>query len=208
MPEGQYRRRLQNSGRPMNPSGFSRLLLGLAVLVGCASACRHSPTQMALHGQSSHQFIEPRREPSAQKPSLKAEPLSRVPRDVFIPPQPNGPLINPAYPTAALEARLWPVTIGVRITIDPKGQISAIAPSPAVFSLPSKFANEFQTAVEAALAQWQFSPAEVRHMVPMVGAGDYWLVDGIQKVESVLDVAFTFTSVGDVDMFSPGDRGK
>jgi hypothetical protein len=46
-----------------------------------------------------------------------------------------------------------------------------------------------------------------QHMVPLVGNGDYWTTVRSEKVESFLDVAFTFTSAGNVQM-APVEGGK
>lgn len=172
--------------------------------------CHHGSSEpaSAAHGQSSYQFVTPPSLPTGRKDGTLDDPTEeRKPRDFFVEAKPEGVLPNPEYPTVAVTAMRWPVTIGMRITIDESGRVSAVAPSLAVFSLPNEFTKEFQAAVETALAQWKFSPAEIRHLVPLPGPGDYWTAARVEKVESFLDVAFTFTSVGNVQV-SPVEHGK
>jgi hypothetical protein len=174
--------------------------IGASLAIGALLvSCQRVPETVIAHGEASHQFVSP---PPMPPPVRKDNPgpvvVERKPRDVFVPPTAEGEQDNPIYPAAALAESVIPVTMGVKITIDATGHVSAVGSSLAVISVPHKFSADFQAAIEAAVYQWRFKPAEIRHVVPMPGPGDYWLVQGVEKVESSLDVAFTFSSTGAV----------
>ena len=55
------------------------------------------------------------------------------------------------------------------MTVDASGHVAEVRPSILTFSTPGPFAEEFRSAVEAALRQWRFVPAEVQETEPIVG---------------------------------------
>ncbi len=125
----------------------------------------------------------------------------RQPVDVLVAAEPVLPLAKPVYPAAVLRRQRVPALIGVRITVDVTGRVSDVSPSLKALTMPGPFVAEFQAAVEATVAQWRFTPAEKRHLVPGRGGpmkDDYWVVKRAEKTEAVFDVAFTFTAAGDV----------
>lgn len=70
-----------------------------------------------------------------------------------------------------------------------------------VFSTPRLFADEFRDAVEAAVWQWCFHPAEIERIEFVQAATrSYSRVLGREQVETQLDVAFIFTATGGVEM--------
>ncbi|HEY0863594.1 MAG TPA: TonB family protein [Lacunisphaera sp.] len=175
-----------------------RLIVGVS-LVGLAG-CRHAPTGEAGTGTSSFAFVE---RPVAPPPArtVTTEPVDQKPIEEYREARPVYPLVNPVYPPPALKARAGRATVGVRITVDVTGQVTDVAPSMLVFSSPGPFADEFRAAVETAVRQWRFRPAEVEKIefvqTPTVS---YSRIVGRQKVETHLDVAFNFTASGGVEL--------
>lgn len=121
-------------------------------------------------------------------------------RDVVTDAQPIEPLAKPVYPGVARGAKLGVVTVAVRITIDTEGRVVGVMPSLSHLALPSRFSREFQEAVEAALAQWRFTPSEVKHMEEAPGAegGTYLRLARREKIEAKGEVIFTFSDDGAV----------
>lgn len=111
----------------------------------------------------------------------------------------NEPTVQPVYPPRALAARAGWATVGVRITVDGDGRVSDIAPSLLTLSTPGPFADDFQAAVEVAVRQWRFRPAEIIRL-EKVETPDvtYNRVASRERVETHFDLAFTFTASGGV----------
>jgi hypothetical protein len=127
--------------------------------------------------------------------------IAREPVDVKVKAEPIEPLATPVYPRVALGRVRLPLTVGVRINVDPSGRVAHVGASMVAFSTGGEFAEEFRAAVEEALAQWRFKPAEFRHMIPRTGSnglGAYWQVTRTQPADDAFDLAFTFTAKGDV----------
>jgi TonB family protein len=165
-----------------------------ALLVGC----RHTVVAPTApdEGTSSYKFIDP-----APPPSKKTEIAINAPRPTTqsINAQPILPLATPMYPAAALAARAGMATVGVRIVVDAAGRVAEVHPSLAILSMPSPFAAEFQAAVEAAVRQWRFHPAELRQLeLVRDPGGDFMRVASREKIEWAFDVEFTFSATGDV----------
>lgn len=179
---------------------FNRLAVAAAASLALA-ACRHAPSPSAVaSGQSAFTFIEaPSPTESARQGEMTSGP--RQPVDVLVAAEPILPLATPVFPAAALGRLRVPALIGVQITVDERGWVSGVTPSLKVVTMPGPFVAEFQAAVEAAVAEWQFRPAEKRHLVPGRGGpmkDDYWVVTRAEKTQATFDVAFTFTGTGDV----------
>jgi hypothetical protein len=131
-------------------------------------------------------------------------PGPRQPVDVLVPADAVLPLVLPIYPKAALAAKAGVATVGVKITVDANGRVSDVGPSLVAFSTPGPHATEFREAVEAAVAQWKFVPAEIRHLVPMKGGEkEFWAVTRTDKTEWTCDVVFTFNADGGVVSGAP-----
>lgn len=151
-------------------------------------------------GTSAFAFVErPAGPPPAR--TVTTEPMEQKPLEEYREARPVYPLVNPVYPPQALKARAGRATVGVRITVDVAGRVTDVAPSMLVFSTPGPFADDFRAAVETAVLQWRFRPAEIEKLefvqAPTVS---YNRIIGTQKVETQLDVAFTFTATGGVEM--------
>ena len=115
--------------------------------------------------------------------------------------RPILPLANPVYPAAVLGRVRQPVTVGVRISVDVTGRVAQVGESLAAFSSGGEFAGEFRGAVEDALTQWRFRPAELCQLVlqgGQLGQGAYWLTRSREPVDDGFDVSFTFSAKGDV----------
>jgi TonB family protein len=113
--------------------------------------------------------------------------------------QPIPPLAKPIYPAVALAARADAAFVGVRITVDAEGRVSDVRQSLASLTMPSPFAAEFRAAVEAAVTQWRFRPAELVHLeLVKDSGGDFMRVTGREKIDWSFDVEFAFNRTGDV----------
>jgi hypothetical protein len=175
--------------------------LGLHVMWG---GCRHASTGVG-EGVSSFQFG-----PAAvplEKTQAKVSMGISTSRDVLVDAQPIEPLAKPVYPKIARAAKLGVVTVAVQITIDAEGRVANVTPSLSQLAMPRRFSREFEDAVEAALAQWRFTPSELRHMEEAPGAegGTYLRLARREKIEAKGEVVFTFNDTGEV---WSGLRGK
>ena len=178
----------------------SLFLVGAAVSLGWVLAgCRHTAvSEPAGEAQSSFRLIVPPAPPpaGAAKGTVRAGPL----RQIFTDARPILPLANPVFPAEARAAKVGVVTVAVHLTIDVAGRVTEVAPSLAGFSIPNRFSTEFRRAVEEAVAQWRFTPAEVQHLeeAPGEGGSTYLRVARREKIEAACDVQFTFTATGAV----------
>lgn len=176
-----------------------RAFIGMAAGLGLAATfagCRHAAAPPD-DGRSSFRFVTP---PRASPRETGATLVQEKPRETVTPAEPILPLAVPVYPNIPRRARPPIATVGVRITIDPAGSVTDVRSSLLAFSTPGPHAAEFHEAVEAALAQWRFHPAEVHRVEPIKGPdrGDYLMVKGSEKIEWTFDLAFTFNASGDV----------
>lgn len=182
----------------MSKHAALRILLGVSLV--SMTGCRHAPVDATGTGASSFTFMErPAGPPPAR--TVTTEPVEQKPLEEYREARPVYPLANPVYPPRALKAKAGRATVGVRITVDVTGRVSDVAPSMLVFSTPGPFADDFRAAVEAAVRQWRFRPAEIERLefvqAPTVS---YNRIIGSQKVETQLDVVFNFTATGGVEM--------
>ena len=105
----------------------------------------------------------------------------------------------PVYPKPALAAKAGRNVVGVHVTVDPTGRVSEVRLSMLVFSTPGPFASDFRDAVEAAVRQWQFTPARAEYFeIVHEGEATYNRVTGSENVETEFDLAFTFQPDGTV----------
>lgn len=170
-----------------------RILLFVFLTLGVAG-CRHAPSDV---GASSFEVIRP--------PALavggpgKAAPAEENAVD-FREALAIRPLVMPVYPAAALAARAGRAQVGVRMTVDHTGKVTDVGSSLFVLSTPGPFAGAFRDAVEAAVRQWRFRPAEILHL-ETVRAPEvtYNRIVRRETIEAQFDLAFTFTATGRVD---------
>jgi hypothetical protein len=162
------------------------------------SGCHHAVRSISLDEQASFRFVTPPPPPSTGKGDLIA--AIGPSRDVVVDAQPIHPLAIPIYPAIARGANAGWVDVGVHVTVDPEGRVSSVTPSLNSFSIPGRFSGQFQAAVEAALAQWRFAPAEIKHLEQASGGEDktYLRLASREKIPAAFDVVFTFTAAGEV----------
>ncbi|MDI1250888.1 MAG: hypothetical protein PSV13_18635 [Lacunisphaera sp.] len=131
---------------------------------------------------------------------VAAEPREPVSMEQYEEASPIQPLATPVYPPRALAAKAGRVTIGVKITVDAAGRVSDIGPSLRAVTIPSRFDEDFQAAVRAAVSQWRFRPAlsyRIEH-APMPDGSTYQRMIDRRRVETTFDLSFTFTATGAV----------
>jgi hypothetical protein len=171
------------------------LPLSLALALG---GCAHDVTSARPAGNSSFTFVDaPAPGGRRSEVSLATE---KEPLTVFVEARLVDPVAKAVYPREALSARADTALVGVRITIDVDGRVTDVGESFVSFSTPGPFAREFRAAVEAAVAQWKFTPAKRRHLEPvrLDEGGFFWRNAGEEKIESELNVAFTFGAGGEI----------
>jgi hypothetical protein len=173
------------------------LIPALILLVLAAGGCRHAPPGSPETGRSSMVFIDPPMSPPP--PASEGEIQQPTRRSQWREATLNQPCAMPVYPTKALQAKAGHNIVGVRIIVDPTGRVSEIRMSLLALSTPGPFAEEFRSAVEAAVRQWQFTPARAEYF-EIVHEGDstYNRVTGSENVETEFDLAFSFSTDGRV----------
>ena len=173
-------------------------ILSLSFVLGAMIGCHHAPR--AIEGSSAFTFVEPPPPPTPLKPKRESSEEARRQIEALLVAAPIQPLAKPVYPPAALGRERMPVFVGVRITVDAEGRVADIRASPVVLSTPTPRADEFRAAVEDALRQWRFRPAELRKLAPVVDApgAPAWALVSREKTDYVFDVSFFFQSTGEV----------
>jgi hypothetical protein len=181
-----------------NPDRWPIVAVGLcSLLAGC-----HGPLVPPPKGQGSFSFIEPP-PPTGQKPASVAvsEEAAR-----YRPPVIVNDLATPIYPAAALAAHAGAATIDAQITIGTDGRIADFSPSPLGLAMLGRFSQEFSDAIERALGQWRFQPAEMVHFERGTDPQDSYLrITSTEPVPAYFEVKFRFTENGRVS-FMPADR--
>jgi hypothetical protein len=109
----------------------------------------------------------------------------------------QGPLNMPVYPPNALESKVGPVTVAVRIVIDVDGKVAAIIDSPFKLSSTGPFAAEFRASAEEAIRSWSFEPGEIQTLedgkdLDGDGKPDYQIIISRQRVRTHVDIVFDF----------------
>jgi hypothetical protein len=166
---------------------------------GLLSGCKHRlpPPEPVRQGNASFRILEPPASPREKREGSLG--VSR-PREIFSPAEPYLPLKLPVYPPAALAAKSSDALVSVHVAVDRRGRVTEISPSRLGFTTPGPFAPEFFAAVETAITQWKFVPAQMQF--PETSTRDGGAVNAAavrrESVESSFDVTFTFTSAGTV----------
>ena len=148
-------------------------------------------------------FIEP---PAAPPPKTGSGEIKEpVNHTLYVEARPIKPLALPIYPTKALTAKAGQAMVGVNVTVDTSGLVSDIRSSILTFSTPGPFAGDFRAAVETALRQWRFAPAESQETEPILGLDQpATRVTRSEKVEATFELSFTFTAAGGVQLSPTG----
>ncbi len=119
---------------------------------------------------------------------------------MYFPAHPLGTLALPVYPAEALAAHAGRTKIVLQITVGTDGRVTQITDALASVPFLGPFSPQFRAAAEAAVAQWRFEPAERQHLDPYdVNGTKVWEITRSEKVETVTQVAFTFTESGKVE---------
>ena len=138
--------------------------------------------------------MRPTPSPSSQKRDLTLE----IPEnEEYNEAKPILPLAEPIYPPAALAGHAGTATFDVRLTIDSDGRVAEVEPSLVSLALPIPFSAAFRRAIEEAVAQWRFHPAEVVYLAPVPNAdqgGSYLRVSRRETVAAISEVTFTFST--------------
>lgn len=168
-------------------------LAGL-LLITTAAGCRHPPGPAAA-GTSAFRFVDPPpAPPSTGKSHVAPEPMQRR---QYHEARPIEPLVLPVYPARALAAKVGATTVGVHVSVDEQGAITDIRSSIWVVSLPGPFSEDFRAAVDTALRQWRFQPAEAIELEHVEQDGfTYARVLKREKVPTEFDLAFDFAPEG------------
>ncbi len=171
-----------------------RRLISVTLLLAASAGCRHAPGP-AASGTSDYRFVQPPpAAPSTGKSEVAPEPLQRL---QFHEARPIEPLVMPVYPARALAAKAGATTVGVHITVDESGMITDTRSSIWLVSLPGPFSEDFRAAVDVALRQWRFEPAETVEFEQEEKDGLSPLrVLKREKVATEFDLAFDFTPGG------------
>jgi len=179
---------------------FGRGRILFAVLV--TSGCRQMVVPADTAG-SSFAFVDGPEAAAVRAPMAAEEVRSG---DYFTDARPIEPLAMPVYPARALAAKAGRTMIGVRITVDATGRVSDVGPSILAVSIPTRFDEDFQAAVRAAVRQWRFRPAQSYHVeVTKTAGGEPDIqVTRRENAETYFDVSFTFTAAGTVLGGAPG----
>ncbi len=173
-----------------------RSLVVLLAAVPLLAGCQHAAAPVTT-GHSSFVFVDEAKL-AGRKPVELAQEREAV--DVLDAAGPIEPLAQPVYPKAALARDAGFALVGVRIHVDADGRVTDVDPSMVCFSTPGPFAADFRAAVDAAVWQWKFHPAKRRHLEPVQldDGSRYWRATSEVAVESVFDLAFTFSAEGGV----------
>jgi len=159
------------------------------------AAC-HTVPSLPPQGQSSFSVVIPPTPPMAAGVSTAEEPPDRR---RFVDAAPIPPLGLPTYPADALAADAGWVVVGVRITIDEHGRVAEVRQSPVSMTTPSAYADSFWAAVETAVRQWRFCPAQYREEHRRTVDGHTaWELTGVEQTPSTSDLSFNFTATGQV----------
>jgi outer membrane biosynthesis protein TonB len=158
-----------------------------------AAGCSHAPAQ---RGESAFTIVRPPSLSTASGAKAAATETSTVD---YREAQAIHPLAMPVYPAAALAAKAGWAQVGVHVTIDRLGRVTDVSASAFVPSTPGPFAGAFREAVEVAVRQWAFRPAEILYLEKVQAPEvTYMRIARRETIEARFDMAFTFTATGGV----------
>ncbi|MES2695872.1 MAG: hypothetical protein V4773_20530 [Verrucomicrobiota bacterium] len=176
------------------------LVFGFALVIGgITPGCWQTRRTPPAVGGSVYRVVEAPVIAAKGDITIHAE-EAKVPIDALEPAKPLPPVAEAVYPTEARGRQKLPMLVGVRVTVGTDGLVADVGESPVAFSTPGPFATEFRVAVETAVRQWRFKPAELQHLVPKQGGpqGWYWQVTRVEKQDYTMDLQFTFTPSGEI----------
>lgn len=108
--------------------------------------------------------------------------------------------LSPTYPPRPLAAGHGPATVVVRVIIDATGRVEQVMDSPLMESTAGPFSGDFRSAVEGAIRDWEFVPAQWRQLregkdLDGDGVPDYRTVVRSEAIPVYLDLRFDFRVV-------------
>lgn len=184
----------------MERRGFFPAAVVVVVGLAASTGCRHAtatPAATPPEGRSRFEFVKP--SPAPENAEAKITAGEALAKDEYVAPRAVGALATPVYPAEALAAGEGPVTLAVRLVVGTEGRVTEVGRSVLAWSTPTRFDGAFFGAVEAAVRQWRFRPAEIRHFTTVTnGAGTYRSLAGSELTEWALHVTFTFDATGGV----------
>lgn len=121
-----------------------------------------------------------------------------LPMDVIIAPRAIEPVLLPARPKVSLPADGRPVVVIIHAEIDRAGRVRNVTAAGESFPPPTAAEREFRAAAAAAVAQWQFEPAEVRRLAFQRSndGGIYWIVKWRNRSPCRVELTFTIQPEG------------
>jgi hypothetical protein len=158
--------------------------------------CHHAPSAV---GSSAFHFVETQTSRPAAPAAVYTLP-DDTPQTFVEPAKPIEPLAKPAYPSRALGSNAGPIFVGVQLAVDSLGNVTNVQQSWKTFTSPSRYEADFRAAVEAAVRQWRFYPAQLQviQRVQRVGRPDRYVVRHSDPTEWTFEVVFTFNDSGSV----------
>jgi hypothetical protein len=175
-----------------------RNLTAFLVIVGTTgpllNGCQH--TRPSEDRRSSLQFLTPSTVPREVKAELSDR---KQVVEEYRPASPIGELVLPKFPKNVPRGGFSFIIVGARVTIGPTGIVTEVTPSLLTPSTPTAYSSDFWAAVEAAVRQWRFHPAEIVTIEWVSDpAGDYRRARDVRSTDMVVEARFTFTSSGKV----------
>ena len=172
-----------SAANAVKPVAHSLRTTVAAVAVVVACGCRHHG------GATTFALVDPARIEPARGEGRIALTKGRT---VFIEARPVEPLVHPVCPRGRLfDDGAVPVTLVARVQIDDEGRVRSIERSVADFSMPTRFSAACLRAVELAVAQWRFHPAQFAHVD--VRDDRPATVISAQRTDTIVDIPFTFS---------------
>ncbi len=179
-----------------------RTLLTFGLILAVATGFRYVPSEPPATGASSFTLVDAGRAAQADKVVVGevGEPGPAKYTEDFTQARPLPPFVLPVYPPKALKAKAGRATVGVQVTVDAAGRVTDIGPSLLTFDTSGPFAADFLEAVQTAVRQWRFRPAETVQMELVQSGGfSYRRIVRTTATDTKLDLAFTFTASGGVE---------
>jgi hypothetical protein len=176
-------------------------VLSLALSLG---GCQHERTATVLQGHTAFEILEPAARPLP--PGAHAE-IARTESDVeYI----SGyfaekDLAKPVYPTDALAANTGTRFVTVTVSFDENGKVTDAVPSLRGFSTADKYAEDFLSAVKAAVLLWKITPPHNVHY--RRGPDGQRMYVRTEALASSMDIKFTFEPSGQVKSEAPRSDG-
>jgi hypothetical protein len=158
--------------------------------------CHYAPSAV---GKSAFHFVDPQTPKSAARGAVYTLP-DDTPQTFVEPAKPVEPLVTPAYPAGALGSSAGPILVGVTLSVDASGNVTDVQQSWKTFTSPGRYESDFRAAVDAAVRQWRFDPAQIQviQRVQRAGRPDQYVVRRSDPTDWTFEVVFTFNDSGAV----------